>query len=660
MNYCTTRFSYVLSSLIIYLLVLTSVFGQENELIDSLKQNLQGLSDDASRISLLKDVAESYAAAVKEDSAVAYIDIAIQLARQKGFDSLLAEAFYIKGLAYDYGGNLDLALNNYEASADLFGEINIPDQVVSSMNAMGVAAYYKGDYQLALDNYLNALEYADSMEVVQGLGGLMNNIGVIYRITSRPLEAIDIYQRALFQYEIEKDSAMIFIEYQNLGVAFTYLDNLDSSLFYLDKAYQIFQNINNQRDLPSLLNAYAEAYYKCGQDYKNARKYVVQAEELGLRYGNQEYLSKIYLLKSQIESDDNIHQTAIASLNKGLAILDSTDRQDLKLDYYYQAANVYERLGQTKQSLFYLKRYADLYKDVQATEKVNAIAEAQTKYESVEKEKEIERLKYEEQISALRFSRQRVLFAVTSVAATILGFLLFGMFKQKKQIQEKNGIISKALHEKELLLKEIHHRVKNNLHFISALLGLQTDHVSDQQALDALQEGQDRVQSMALIHQDLYQREDLTSVNMKDYFVKLMEGLFDSYNIRSESIRLDLNVQELNLDVDSVVPLGLIVNEVISNSLKYAFQGKDNGEIKVILAEHENKLQLTISDDGIGITEEVRASLGESLGYKLIKALTEQLKGTMEIEANKGTQVSFAFEKYQKSDLKHVFVGKTS
>jgi len=126
-------------------------------------------------------------------------------------------------------------------------------------------------------------------------------------------------------------------------------------------------------------------------------------------------------------------------------------------------------------------------------------------------------------------------------------------------------------------LKEIHHHIKNNLQFISALLGLQTDHVSDQVALDALQDGQDRVQSMPLIHPDLYQRDDLASVNVQEYFVKLIEGLFDSYNIHPDDITLHLEVVNLDLDVDTVVPIGLIVNELVSNCLQYAFSDGEQG-----------------------------------------------------------------------------------
>ena len=156
---------------------------------------------------------------------------------------------------------------------------------------------------------------------------------------------------------------------------------------------------------------------------------------------------------------------------------------------------------------------------------------------------------------------------------------------------------------------------------------------------------------MALIHQDLYKGDNLTSVDMKQYFVKLTEGLFDSYNIRTDSIKLDLHVDELLLDVDTVIPIGLIVNELISNSLKYAFEGRDHGQIKVSLKEANNTLQLIVADDGIGMPKDSDLGIGGSLGYKLIIGLTEQLQGVMHMHSTHGTKVSFIFKKYQKPIL---------
>lgn len=631
------------------------IIGQDRQAIDSLKNILPSIQNMELKVEMLIDIGHHYAEAVKEDSALIFIDEAIEIATKYALDTLLAEAFYAKGYSYDYGGDLNSAFKYYDLSLQQYDKLGNLVEVLNCMNGKGVAAYFQGDYELALNNYLSALNYVDSTGITgvdKIIGNLLNNIGVIYRITNQTEEAIEIYQRGLTIYNSNKDSFMIMTAHQNIGVAYTYQNNLDSAIYHLDRSNEILEITNNRQELPSLLNAFAEAYYNCGQDYDNARKYVIQAEKIGLEFGNQEYLSKIYLLKSEIESGDNKINAAIEALVKGFKIIDSTDRQDIKLDFYQQAATVYDQSGDEGRSLEYLKNYMALYKDVQATEKLKAIADAQKKYESIEKEKEIDRLRYEEELSSLRVSRQRWLLVLAGLSLLVLSYLMYRMFRQNEEIQQKNGIISKSLAEKEILLKEIHHRVKNNLQFISALLGLQTDHISDQVALDALQEGQDRVQSMALIHQDLYQRDDLTSVSVKDYFVKLTEGLFDSYNIHPDNISLQLFVADLDLDVDTVIPIGLIVNELVSNCLKYAFSIGEKGVISVSLQEIDDRLILTVSDNGKGIAQTEIDNLGDSLGYKLIQALSAQLNGSYQIDGEHGgTIATIEINKYRKSTL---------
>ena len=631
------------------------IIGQDRQAIDSLKNILPSIQNMELKVEMLTDIGEYYAETVKEDSALIFIDEAIEIATKYALDTLLAEAFYAKGYSYDYGGDLNSAFKYYDLSLQQYDKLGNLVEVLNCMNGKGVAAYFQGDYELALNNYLSALNYVDSTGITgvdKIIGNLLNNIGVIYRITNQTEEAIEIYQRGLTIYNSNKDSFMIMTAHQNIGVAYTYQNNLDSAIYHLDRSNEILEITNNRQELPSLLNAFAEAYYNCGQDYDNARKYVIQAEKIGLEFGNQEYLSKIYLLKSEIESGDNKINAAIEALVKGFKIIDSTDRQDIKLDFYQQAATVYDQSGDEGRSLEYLKNYMALYKDVQATEKLKAIADAQKKYESIEKEKEIDRLRYEEELSSLRVSRQQWLLVLAGLSLLVLSYLMYRMFRQNEEIQQKNGIISKSLAEKEILLKEIHHRVKNNLQFISALLGLQTDHISDQVALDALQEGQDRVQSMALIHQDLYQRDDLTSVSVKDYFVKLTEGLFDSYNIHPDNISLQLFVADLDLDVDTVIPIGLIVNELVSNCLKYAFSIGEKGVISVSLQEIDDRLILTVSDNGKGIAQTEIDNLGDSLGYKLIQALSAQLNGSYQIDGEHGgTIATIEINKYRKSTL---------
>ena len=193
------------------------------------------------------------------------------------------------------------------------------------------------------------------------------------------------------------------------------------------------------------------------------------------------------------------------------------------------------------------------------------------------------------------FRRKSRIGGIGLLALTLFGGVIFSFYRSKrkseKELAQKNEIISEALAEKELLLKEIHHRVKNNLQVISSLLYLQSDYIKDEKALSAIQEGRNRVQSMAIIHQNLYQEDNLTGIQVKDYFEKLTQSLFNSYKVQADQIELQLDIEAINLDVDTVIPLGLVVNELITNSLKYAFPENQAGYLKIALRSRINLLQ---------------------------------------------------------------------
>jgi len=182
------------------------------------------------------------------------------------------------------------------------------------------------------------------------------------------------------------------------------------------------------------------------------------------------------------------------------------------------------------------------------------------------------------------------------------------------------------------------------LETVSSLLALQSATIKDPSVLDAMQESQNRVQSMGMIHQKLYQGENLASIEMKDYFVNLSEGILDSFGAENR-VQVECAMQELELDVDTAVPIGLIVNELLTNSLKYAFPDDQKGKIKISLKEVDNdNLKLTIADDGIGKnTSSVQENKG--FGTQLIQLLTVQINGKLEEIINQGTMVSLVFKK---------------
>ena len=225
-----------------------------------------------------------------------------------------------------------------------------------------------------------------------------------------------------------------------------------------------------------------------------------------------------------------------------------------------------------------------------------------------------------------------------------LGAIILFLYQEQKR---KNLIIQKQADDLQTLMKEIHHRVKNNLQIISSLLDLQALSMKDKQAAAAVREGKMRVQSMALIHQNLYNDGNIKGIIIEDYIHNLVENLFQSYNIQPQNIKLVTDIAPLNLDVDTVIPLGLIINELISNSLKYAFKGRDKGEILVSLKEKDKCLELIVKDNGGGFPPNWNQANSQTFGYNLISAFAQKLKAKLEINNEKGACIVMNITRYK-------------
>ena len=242
-------------------------------------------------------------------------------------------------------------------------------------------------------------------------------------------------------------------------------------------------------------------------------------------------------------------------------------------------------------------------------------------------------------------------FSIISVFFIIeIVFFLWALSRRYKTYlvsQTEKQVIAQNLQEKDTLLREIHHRVKNNLQVISALLTLQSKYVDDDVALSALKEGQSRVHSMALIHQDLYQHDNLRGVNAKGYFEKLTNTLIDTYQTEDSNIELRCEIDPIILDVDTMIPLGLIVNELTSNALKHAFHQRDSGLILIELKERDHQLFLKIVDDGSGADVQVLEQ--KSFGFSLIRSFAKRLDAELVINNDQGLEVILQIKNYQKA-----------
>jgi two-component sensor histidine kinase len=213
----------------------------------------------------------------------------------------------------------------------------------------------------------------------------------------------------------------------------------------------------------------------------------------------------------------------------------------------------------------------------------------------------------------------------------------------RKKAEEQ---IRLSLREKEVLLKEIHHRVKNNLQVISSLLSLQASRLTNTETLAAFRESQARVKSMALVHEELYQSEDLSCIDFGDYLHRLGASLVNMYRTPMSSIEVVIDAERVYLSVDAAVPCGLIVNELVSNAMKHAFAGRTRGTVRVSFVHCDPRSALTVQDDGIGLPAGIDVGATESLGLQLVNALVHQLGGTLAVDREGGTTFKVEFTRH--------------
>jgi PAS domain S-box-containing protein len=219
---------------------------------------------------------------------------------------------------------------------------------------------------------------------------------------------------------------------------------------------------------------------------------------------------------------------------------------------------------------------------------------------------------------------------------------------EQKIAEEK---IKSSLKEKEILLQEIHHRVKNNLQVISSLLRLQSRYIKDQEAVDIFKETQNRVRSISILHEKLYQSDDLAKIKFDEYVKILAEDLLYFYELDKNHIKMNIDVEDVSLNIETAIPCGLLIDEMVANSLKYAFPDGRVGEITINLhSDDDNKFNLMVSDNGVGIPIDIDQEKTDTFGMQLIKYLTRQLRGTIELDNSNGTKYNLSFNELNYSD----------
>ncbi|HCR55307.1 MAG TPA: hypothetical protein DIW27_12875, partial [Cytophagales bacterium] len=312
------------------------------------------------------------------------------------------------------------------------------------------------------------------------------------------------------------------------------------------------------------------------------------------------------------------------------------------LPYYYNNVNYYKIKQDYKKAFAYLQL---------ANQMEDSLAKQNDKRKLWQIEMRVDAERYQNQIeSAMQASRQeewlKNLATFTLALVVLLGSLIIRRIKKDHNtIIFQKSLLEKSLYEKERFLQEIHHRVKNNLQIISGLFEKQARNMQDEQAKKLMKEGQDRVYSIALVHQNLYQSEDLSTLGIKNFISTLINNIERSYKSENQVIEVNYEIDDSKLSIDTAIPTGLIINELITNCYKYAFKNRPHGKIDVSFYKKESHYYLNVTDDGVGIPDDVHLFNRQTLGMNLVKGLVRQLDGVIELESNKlGTRILIYFK----------------
>lgn len=495
--------------------------------------------------------------------------------------NIIAGHYLNKGSAVEA---LDYAHRQLEAAAE------VKDSVSISNSYTMLSAIYD-----MMGNINESIRYSKmALEINERTGNLFNrsvvlsNLAMLYNATGRYQEALPyLYKAIYFSTEVDYTPRHQTTAYILVGECHNKMKHYDSALHYLSKADRMIENIDVPQDRIKLLMIYGSTLRELGR-YKEG----IVSLQRAMAIAKDKKLTKLHSLTANSLSE-------IAALNKDYEIAFTALKEHNTLEY-----------------------------NLSSVEVQNTIAELKEKYESEKKDARIAQEK----------RNSKLLASGLLIAALMVGLLLTQYIRQRAA----NITIRKQSDKLTLLMKELHHRVKNNLQIISSLLSLQSFRIKDEKASRAVREGQQRIEAMSLIHQRLYTRDNITEINIKEYITDLVESLLSTYGYNKNDIDIKLDVSDELMNVDQAIPLSLIVNELATNALKYAYEGSNTPVLSISLNRKNGKIVLRVADNGKGLNIDEWNDKEGSFGKELIQTFVKQLNGYLDIVVDKGSQFTLS------------------
>ena len=573
--------------------------------------------DLSSKINFQKGIALSYTTLGKiyigkADFALAIKNItkAIKINTAIKAQENLADSYFTLGQAYLFLNNYTLALKNLNIALGTFQKLGKTSKEARVYNNMAILFGKLDNHTDELLYYNKALDKLknDHSDYGENLKNVVNtNIGHVYS-GFKAYEKSNAILEQNIDYVIKhhKTNGLGLI-YLRMGGNYRGLQQFDKSLFHLEKALSSFRKIQNKSGEGDALRSIGETYFEMNQLDK-AEQFTQSGLQLSKQIGELESEKFGYEILAKIYSKKGNYQKAYENHVRYKTVSDQMFNEQIS-----------SKLTQIQLSHEF-------------EQKQNVLKQEQEKKDSELKKNTIKEKR-------IRYIIVLSLFLLSVITVGV--YVNLKRYKKQKNIIEKQKEqIQNSLLEKETLLREIHHRVKNNLQIISSLLNMQSEEIDDTKVLASIQEGQSRVQAMSLIHQNLYQSDEIDKVDVENYLKELTDYLTQMFVGDSKSILVYVATSNLKFDFDTAIPLGLIVNELVSNAFKYAFKDKKEGRIWIkINAITIVDYELLVEDDGDALPKDFNSKNSKSLGLKLVSILSKQLRGNFSVAAKDGKTI---------------------
>ncbi|MEP6646481.1 MAG: histidine kinase dimerization/phosphoacceptor domain -containing protein [Saprospiraceae bacterium] len=620
-----------LIALAYYLCSISFIFSQSPQL-DSLERLYSTFTIDTQRLALLDQMTD-LAYDVDLHIALVYAKRGVTLAEKISDKNWRPKFYEIQGRVYANLVELDSALLLFDKAMEGYKAVGNKKGQATTYFKIGWVYKHKGEVDKAMDGDLFALRLMEELNDQAGIAGALSRVAEDMRLQGRNSEAMVYAQRAITI--CEKNNLRNVLPYTLRDAGDIALGSYDfvTALQYYNRALALVQTMNSGfSDVADFTNSHGNALKRMGR-YEEALKDYKTTLEISQK---QNYPSGISTALANLGETNLLMGNFAAALPyqlKTIGLQEEVGDLSNLTENYEHVSTIYEHLGDYKLALLYQKKSRHMRDSTASIASDQAMSELSTKYETEKKEATIS-------IQEARLGQQQKMQWLYIGLAVLLGLFAISFYRNALSRKKSNTLLSAKNAENELLLKEIHHRVKNNLEVVSSLLALQSAQIDDQDIKEAMQEGQNRVQSIGIVHQKLYQGTNLGAVEMKDYFINLSESILDSFGA-DDRVTIECAMNNLELDIDTAVPLGLITNEILTNALKYAFPDGRKGHIEIKLEQKDDDtLQLMIADNGIGKSDVIH---GTGFGGQLVSLLTRQLSGSMREEVKGGTTIYFDF-----------------